>query len=77
VTRLPACTAAAYLAGWAILYVWQPELTDASALVLWIGSGVLAGALIGRWWALALALAWAGVVIGRVVRWRRPRHDPG
>jgi hypothetical protein len=62
-TGLRVSTAAGYLAGWAILFAWQPDMTDALSLVLWIGSGLLAGALIGRWWALALSLGWAAVAL--------------
>jgi hypothetical protein len=55
--------AIAYAGSWAAFLALVPDPPDAVALPLWIGGGLAAGLVIGRWWALLLAPVLAGGVL--------------
>ena len=53
-----------YLAVYAWFFWAEPDYPPDSILVpLWLGTSVLVGALIGRWWAIAVVVPWAIVAL--------------
>ena len=55
--------ALAYLAAWVAVLAAAGEPTEGEALAAWAGLGLGAGLLIGRWWAVGLALGYALIAV--------------
>ena len=55
--------ATAYAGSWAVFAAVVRDPPDALALPLWIGGGLAAGLVIGRWWAVALAPVVAAILL--------------